>query len=504
MAVSATIKMMMRYLGKKFMRKLFLFLLVSAFCPRAFAFYPNAHDDLESYHRFLGARYSELQETKVPVFCAELLSQKIYTPRQVSLPPRFFKEKQREIGVKIVAQIHDLQSLIRRKTLRSSSLHEVGFKECAPRLGSLLKTLRYIDEFISVWAHGIQSIPIESLVPFQEMDILTGAKNANISRADTKFNLWRSLQTGDIILAKFNTPVSSYASNGTGDEFDLSHVLVSIADPINFEHKILETSIHHGLTQYPVYPGLQSAVRIQIYRTDLPPKTTQELVKNFLSQVSGKKLLYDFEMDDVSEKKEKKLFCSELLVSIYKDHLPFPYTRSFFRSTASPLIQATSIPFESIFQPALIEADPRLNLVSEWRYLPKVLDSHFHDAIASALFDWENDFGYRIRENSLHHQVLNTLWYLDKVPFFSKLLQRVIPQESPRSVVLSYGTTQKIITELMSPLREADRRHKTSFGVHMALDEVHRTLNHLRLEDLERFKGNKPTVFHHLFSPIAH
>lgn len=466
----------------------------------ASTFSPNDFRKLTEYRDSLTHKLKELRATSAEEFCSSTAASPLVSERQVSLPPHFFANEPRDVGKQASEIIGKIRDHIRVKFFPTYSQNLKPYLGCAKKIGGILKTLRYIEEFISVWAHEIQSIRIGDVVPYPEMKILeqTGPNNLNIPGED--FVLWKSIETGDIILAKSFLPISSYASKGTEDEFDMSHAFVTLADKeYPMKHKILETDINFGLSQYSVYAAVQSAVRLQIYRAPLPMQKRAELVSEFLKGIDDRRIPYDFQMDDLGKKHTEKLFCSEIIALVFQKSFAFPLTRSNFRSRQSDLVIDTTIPHESIFQPGVIEADPRLKLISEWRYLPKVLDSYLYDAVSMVLFDWEKNYQYRFTKSSWVHFYLKTLWHLRKVPFFSQVLARLFPDHIPQSVLLTYGSVQYLLNAVVPVLRAESQTHFEKHGVHLDMRSLFLKLEEIRKADAMKHKEGTKTLFHHAF-----
>lgn len=466
----------------------------------ASTFYPNDYRKLTEYGDSLSLKLSELKETSAEEFCSSRAASELYSERHVSLPPDFFANEPRDAGKKVSATMSEIRNHIRLKFFPAYSKNLDPYFRCAKKIGGLLKTLRYIDEFISVWAYEVRSIRIEEVVPYPNMGILDRTVPNNLNVPDEDFILWRSIETGDIILAKTFLPISSYASKGTEDEFDMSHAFVTLANKESpMKHKILETDISFGLSQYSVYEAVHSAVRLQIYRAPLPMERRAELISEFLKGIDGRKVPYDFQMDDLGKNHTEKLFCSEIIALVFQKSLTFPLTRSNFRSRQSDLVVDTTIPHENIFQPGVIEVDPRLKLISEWRYLPKVLDSYLYDAVSMALFDWEKSYQYRFTKSSFVHFYLKTLWYLRKVPFFSQVLVRLFPEHIPQSVLLTYGSVQYLLNAVVPVLRAESQKHFEKHGVHLDMRSLFLKLEEIRKADAIKHREGTKTLFHHTF-----
>jgi hypothetical protein len=465
-------------------------------------FYPQNYKNLGEYGSFLNEQKAAIRGLTAQQLCSDFIGEEVYSERHVQLRPQLFESVPREVGKEVARTTQEIVFIIRDRHFNRDLAEGEYAKSCAHKLLAFFKTLRYIDEFISVWSYDVKSEPVSKTKFFWDLRIFDGSIPYNLSTNPKDFSLWKSIETGDVFLGKGIFALSSYAPKGTADELDMSHIFVahprSNSPP---KLKLIETSISHGAKEYLAHEFLPFMLRLQVYRLPIDHAIRKERVLRLVKRINSERVPYDFQMDDRSADHLGELFCSELLVYLFQDKVRFPLMRSFFRSRSSFFVIGTTIPFESIFQPGLIEADPRLKLLASWRYLPKVLDSSYQDSVVMALHDWEEHHGYKMNEGSFQYRRLKALWYLRKIPLFSGLLSGLFPAHIPQDALISYGLGEYLTETLLKHVRVFSQSYYARHRLYPDMSSVLEYLESFRKDDLEKKRVRGRSLIHGVFRP---
>ena len=133
----------------------------------------------------------------------------------------------------------------------------------------------------------------------------------------------------------------------------------------------------------------------------------------------------------------------------------------------------------SIFHPSDMEMDVRFDLVAEWRNPNTMLETHQNDAIFSAIFDWMENKGHKIK----HHFISRIAPTLISLPGLKAIYKSYINQNVPREFLKTFMTFRYLQKHLRRKLKKMDRRSLRKTELPLSYKE--------KLEFLEKFRLEK-------------
>jgi hypothetical protein len=121
----------------------------------------------------------------------------------------------------------------------------------------------------------------------------------------------------------------------------------------------------------------------------------------------------------------------------------------------NPLVKMISVSVDESFSPGDVEMDPRLELISDFKYYPKVRQARKYDVIFSKVFQWVEKGGYQFNEASPFLMTISQALqpYLDEF--------QEIPKFTPEGVIragLYIGALSEVLMpskHVLNPLADA-------------------------------------------------
>lgn len=240
------------------------------------------------------------------------------------------------------------------------------------------------------------------------------------------------IRSGDILISRGGAPVSALISRGNDYPGNFSHCAILYVDEKTHQPYIIESHIERGVTISGIDEYLNDKkLRIMVLRlrSDLVemknnPVLPHLAAKNIFETASQKHIPYDFSLDFNNP---EKMFCSEVIYIAYKSQNIQLWDAMTYISDPGTIDWLSSFGVTNFYthEPADLEYDPRVNVISEWRDRNELLKDHIHNAVTDALLDEANkgrklDYSFYMlpiaRVIKLYSMILNLLGKEGTIP----------------------------------------------------------------------------------------
>ncbi len=372
-------------------------------------------------------------------------------------------------------------------------------RDCANAYRGALRAIRYVEDLVQEHQYRLGG------VEFPKSAFVAG--NPHVKRAPKfkNFDMVKDLKSGDVILTRGNAYTSAaIASLG---EFDtqFSHMSLVYIDP-DKKAWTVEAHIEVGSFVRPLEDHIKdNNYRTMLFRFDDEKLAAKAAEMMFVkvrdaSKKSGN-ILYDFGFD---MKENQKLFCSEIvsygfsLASESKLQIPLFTSRLMLRKPS--FVKNLGITTDESFIPADIEVDPRFQIIAEWRDAARVQDNHEKDAILHAMFDWADEFDYRMIQGSSKTSRLyrNVVWPLRRVPVLKRYFKDKLPINMSRTLIGYFGVLESTAELLQKELKAANEKAIAARALPLLREESHKILDDFRINDA----ALKKPKMHQMYRPL--
>ncbi|HRE40139.1 MAG TPA: YiiX/YebB-like N1pC/P60 family cysteine hydrolase [Ignavibacteria bacterium] len=206
------------------------------------------------------------------------------------------------------------------------------------------------------------------------------------------------VRSGDILISRGGAPVSALISRGNDYPGNFSHCAILYVDEKTHTPYIIESHIERGVTISNVKEYLDDKkLRIMVLRlrSDLPELQNDILLphksaKYIFEKAGESHIAYDFSLNfEIPD----KMFCSEVVYNAYKSQGLKLWEAMTYISDKGTVDWLSSFGVTNFYthEPADLEYDPRINVVSEWRDRNELLKDHINNAVTDALLDEANN-----------------------------------------------------------------------------------------------------------------
>jgi hypothetical protein len=374
-------------------------------------------------------------------------------------------------------------------------------RDCANAYRGALRAVRFTEDLV----HEFQLRNNIDKLDFPTTAFADNNPHVKLNPKFEDFNLKTDLKSGDLLLTRGNAYTSSaIASLG---EFDtqFSHLSIVYVDP---KGKIWTVEAHIEVGSF--VRSLEEHIkdnnfRTMIFRYDDIKLAAQaaEYAFNKVKAASESKqgnILYDFGFD-MSE--SEKLFCSEIISHAYshvsegKVLVPMFQSRLLIRKES--FVKDIGITTNESFIPADMEIDPRFEIIAEWRDANRINDSHEKDAVMHAMFNWVDEYGYKMKQASSGTSFMyrNVAWPLRRVPLLKRYFKDKMPLNMSRELIGYFGVLESIGELLHKELKLANDKAIKERGLPLLRHEKYNVLEEFRLKDL----GSRKKPLHKMFRP---
>lgn len=418
-----------------------------------------------------------------------------------ALKPQDYQEELKLSGPEnLSTELWDFKTKV-HSLLREFSQKGVLTRDCANAYRGALRAIRYSEDLVQEHQHRNNTSGVE----FPQSAFAAG--NVHVKRAPqfSNFDMVKDLKSGDVILTRGNAYTSAaIASLG---EFDtqFSHMSLVYIDP---DKKIwtVEAHIEVGSFVRTIEDHIKdNNYRTMIFRFDdekIAAKAAEMMFTKVrdASRKTGN-ILYDFGFD---MKNNDKLFCSEIIsygFSMASDNkIQIPQFSSRLMLRKPSFVRNLGITEEESFIPADIEVDPRFQVVAEWRDAARVQDNHEKDAILHAMFEWADEYEYRMIQGSSRTSKLyrNVVWPLRRVPLLKKYFKDKLPINMSRALIGYFGVLESTAELLQKELKVANQKAISARSLPLLRDEAYKVLDDFRINDAAL---RKPKM-HQMYRPV--
>ena len=258
------------------------------------------------------------------------------------------------------------------------------------------------------------------------------------------------VDSGDVFLVRDDNLTGAIISRIGGNDNQFSHLAIvyeekdgSIMGPENIGEKyIVESLPDRGLYILPIKEFLQQPkARLALYRlrhldpNDKSPESEiAHIAAKYMAGYAVKNnVSYNFSMDMGVNANgninsvfcsqawaegmsfactQPGIICEDLSQFVSPDRyssLPNPHKQvsaqypliwTKIPLSNNPLVEMISVNVEESFSPGDVEMDPRLDLIADFKYFPKIRKARIYDMIFSKIFQWVEKGGYRFNEAS--------------------------------------------------------------------------------------------------------
>lgn len=384
---------------------------------------------------------------------------------------------------------------------RLRTFHRVSelTEECANGIRDSFIHIRTAEDFIE---EHYQRVSTE--VEFPDNAFQEGNPHVRRHPEFLGFNLKKDLKSGDIILSRGKAYTSAAISQLGNFDTQFSHLSVVHKDE-DGKFWTIEAHIEVGSFVRPLEEHIDDKnFRTVVYRfedEELAQKASKfifDKVKK-ASDTTGN-IFYDFGFDlDEST----TLFCSEVASLAYDKMsngvVKLPFFKSKIQLRKQSFMKQLGIKVEESFVPADLEVDPRFKLVSEWRNANIITDIQEKDAILHAMFKWNTEEGYLLRQASSGKSLLyrNIAWPLRRVPYLKKYFVEKLPINMSRKLIGYFGVLESVGEHLQKKLKVEDEKSLLESGLPLSKAEKYEALNRVREDDL----NSRKKKLHRMFTP---
>lgn len=359
--------------------------------------------------------------------------------------------------------------------------------DCAGASRKALRAIRTAEDYINDSLLKVNSKTMKFQDNAFEKDNIHVRRHPDMAGFDLKKNL----KSGDVILTRGNAFTSAAIANLGEYDTQFSHMSIVYRDNKD-QLWTVEAHIEVGVFVRPLKDHIEDKnARTMVFRFDdeaLAARAAQYIfykVKK-ASDTTGN-IFYDFgfNQDDSSQ-----LFCSEVVSHAFAfasgGEVKIPYNRSRLLQRKPQFVKMLGINVPTSFIPADIEIDPRFKIIAEWRDANKIADNLQKDAIMQAVFRWNDELGYEMKQASSKKSFLyrNIAWPLRRVPFLKKYFKDKLPINMGRALIGYFGVIESIGEFLQKGLKGLDEKARKERGLLLTKTEKAETLENIRLYDL--------------------
>lgn len=309
-----------------------------------------------------------------------------------------------------------------------------------------------------------------------------------------------SLRSGDVILSRGTALTSAAISRiGNGDT-NFSHLAIVYVDPQTHRISLSEAHIEVGSFNGPLGDYLtdgKTRAALFRYKDPILAARAADMIRSKISNYQiehGENIPYDFAMDP---DEPSKLFCSELVSHAFDLAKGESAGVPMFRSSVDPknrdFLTRLGVTVKRTFLPGDIEFDPNFELIAEWRDYSRMNESHLHDAVLAAMFDWMDREGYVLKTSTMTDVKKNVVWHLRRWPLFSKALKDKLPRNMPKSTIGLVMTLDSVSELLFDHVAQKNAEHHKRTGNWLTPKQME--------EVLETYRRSNSAELHARFGP---
>jgi hypothetical protein len=307
------------------------------------------------------------------------------------------------------------------------------------------------------------------------------------------------LQSGDVLVSRGTTFMSSAVARLGGSDSTLSHLEILYIDPITKKQWVVGSAIDlgHQVRSLDAYLNA-SKVRILVFRY-LDGTVAHKVAEQIYQQVSSESTAPS------TRKKELELFGAAFITQAFSriaaKNAAVPLIESQLHAQHTNFVERLGIHATHLVLPSDIEMDWRFSLVAEWRDFGLVNMSHMREAVLNAIFDWMEQDNYVLKGNSETSFAKLVVDHLPNWPVFPHRSDFATKEIlGPSAVVDAFKELDAVGEVLYSHLEEVADSKSDSNGSGLTPSQMHDELEAFRKVDLKIYQEYQKT---HSYDPLA-
>lgn len=374
--------------------------------------------------------------------------------------------------------------------------------DCKIKLKTVFATMRTREDYIAAHFYKTPQIPASSIDYKKEPPPIFNERlyPYHLTNVKEKFEF----QSGDILITKGISFISSTISSITNPKSVFSHIVFVHVDPVSKKIETMESYIGHGVGLYSIEEALKNEnARILVLR--LRDQTLAKKAADYMysrikkSETDKKPIPYDYELDF---KDNSKLSCEEIgydaLKTASNNNVIIPENPSTAFLKDEDFLKRIGLKSGAMMVPADMEVDSRFNIVLDFTDYKVIRDSVRKDAVSGEMFRWMNDYQYRVHK-SFRSLAAAFVWSTRYIPGLWHLLAKLsgIPvdfkKDVPPAAISTLESIKSIGGQMLDHVTIADEELYRREGRWMTPLELRSAL--------ENFRLSHPANFNKLFGP---
>lgn len=378
-------------------------------------------------------------------------------------------------------------------------------KDCAIQLQANFRQFRFIEDYVLEISRKITSHEPKD-IDFQKQPI--PVLDVTVPFYELKLNAQKEFQPGDIFITRGVSFLSGMIARLGKRATQFSHVVMLYEDPQTKKLKTMESYVGVGVSTYDVDFALRNEnARILWLRAkdkDLGRRASEAFYKLYKEKSPIK---YDYELDFKDNSTMSCAEVSQVGFQLVDENFRIPYYPNEISGNNS-IIERLKLVKGEVYEPGDMEIDPRFELVGEFQDLRITRDSRQKDAVMTAIFDWMENKHYTLRDN-FKSKMAGSVIYTARKTFLWPLVKKVLKlddfsKEIPRHMVKTLSLVNDLGGAIHQELKKKDLEFEKTYGVPMSYTDYYRTLEEMRVRDLELYenkKTRKKSKFHKIIRP---
>jgi len=307
------------------------------------------------------------------------------------------------------------------------------------------------------------------------------------------------LQSGDLLVSRGTTFMSSAVARLGGPESTLSHLEILYIDPITKKPWVIGAAMDLGNKVRSLEAYLNaSKVRILVFRY-LDATVAHKVAEQLYQQVSSESKSFS------ARKKEVDLFGAAFIANAFSRFTtkgaPVPLIESQLHAQHTNFVERLGIRETRLILPGDIEMDWRFTLVAEWRDFGLINVSHMREAVLNAIFDWMEQDGYVLKDSTETSFARLVVDHLPNWPVFPHRSDSEEKQNLGPSVVVDAFKELDTVGEILySHLEDIEDLKEDLSGPVLTNSEIQNDLEVFRKADLKIYQEYQKT---HGYDPLA-
>ena len=378
--------------------------------------------------------------------------------------------------------------------------------ECKLKLKKLFREMRKVEDYVGVIFYNDPQISADSII-FEKEPIPVINKDSY-----HPYHLGRNLnpsskfefKNGDILITKGVSFVSSTISSITTPASVYSHIVFVHVDKISKAVTTMESYVGRGVSIYPIDEALKNEnARILVLRAK-DQKLASEAADYMFNKIEDLKkknkfIPYDYELNFEDN---SKLSCEEVAYDSFKTKsggsFVIPELMSSVKLNDEKFLDRIGLKKGNMMTPADMETDSRFEIALDWTDYRIMRDSWRKDVVTAAMFNWINEYNYRIHED-VKSIAARVIWSTRYIPGVWSMMSKIsgIPKDYTKDVpgktIATMASLKGIGSILLSEVKSADEQYHAITGMWMT--------EQMLKESLNKYREKNPEKLHKLFSP---